>query len=248
MPVLYCVESSQSNGQPQVSFITRISPITLETELNRLREAGMTFNETDIWAIIGVLLLTTGFMEQNMNYHKAICLKNVFVSETKRQIHLLNPFVLDAYLDGVINKLINPIERIPGWRAEFWTDESLRLQASGYYPEIKSLVQASQMDANQMSISVALIGLQLASGLNEDYFLAESSGNLDKMRINQAIDSIQTRYSTLLRTFFRSIFSAVQKGEILSPSKLFSSQPTRIKTLINNSISESAYTNEIFQV
>lgn len=245
-PLLYCVGNENNSGSSQVSFLTRVSPITLETELDRLRENGMTFNETDVWAILGVLLLTGSLLEQSMNYHKAICLKNVFVSESHHKIHLLNPFVLDAYLEGLLEQLVGPILKSQNWREEYWSDLAKREEAANYYPEIKQAVQICQANCNQMAISIALLGLQLASGLDENYFLTESTGTLDKMRINQAIDSIRTRYSSALRTFFRSIFSSVQRAELLSPSKILSSQTNQIKKLINSSISESAYTNEIF--
>ena len=246
MPLLYSLETQPGNSPSQVSFLTQVSPITLETELDRLREQGMTFNETDVWAIMGVLFLTASLMEQGMNYHKAICLKNVFVSETRHQIFLLNPFVLDAYLEGVLHQLIGPLIRNAGWREEYWTNHSLREQAAQYYPDIKKCVQESQMNSHQMVISVVLIGLQIASGLTEDYFMTESGGTLDKMRINQAIDSIRNRYSSTLKTFFRSVFTSVQRGEILNSSSLLATQLSQVKTLINSSIAESAYTNEIF--
>jgi hypothetical protein len=164
---------------------TDLSANSLQREVDRLNVEDCTMSESDITAIFGVLLFTAMAMEKNLDFHRSICMKNIFL--VGNSVFLLNPYIKDSHLSRSIDTIVRPIIKIDDrWRPEYLTDIDLRSKASLYNDEIQSIIVKHRQVLGEMIISIGVVVLSVCDGKPDDYFIYQD-GAIDKLRVDQSL-------------------------------------------------------------
>lgn len=185
LPLLISPEQTE-NLDKLTEFALEISSNNLQSEVERLNGEEASMNEMDMLAIVGSLLKAACILETNLDFHKSICLQNVFVGEDG-SIGLLNQYLKNSHLEDFVRHVAKPVLRLGDrWREEYWTNRELRLKAASLNREVELLVQTHREQCLEMVLSIGLVGLCLATGKN-DHFYLDSQGKIDRPKVAQAL-------------------------------------------------------------
>lgn len=185
LPLIISPEQAGSLDR-MTEFVLEISSNSLQTEVERLNAENASMNEVDLLAIVGSLLKAACVLESHLDFHKSICLQNVFLSDDG-SIRLLNQYLKDSHLEDFVRNIVRPVIRLGDrWREEYWTSRELRLKAAGLSREVELLVQAHREQCLEMVLSIGLVGLCLATGKN-DHFYLDRDRKIDRQKVAEAL-------------------------------------------------------------
>ena len=167
------------------AVVTDLSGNNLQAELERLNRENSTMNEIDVLAVFGVLLMTSICLEKNSDFHRSLCLKNIFL--VGNSIFLLNPYIKDSHISKSIEAIVRPIMNMGAvWKPEYMWNQDSRSRAANYDREIEVLIKNHRELLYEMVVSIGVIVVSLCTGRQDDYFL-NADGSLDVYRIDESL-------------------------------------------------------------
>lgn len=87
-------------GDPVNKLYLEYSSRNLKKEVSRRSQAGERSADAEAMGIFGFLLGLGSFMEQGLEFHRSVCLKNLLIVDGRLQ--LTNPYVSDSHISLVL--------------------------------------------------------------------------------------------------------------------------------------------------
>jgi hypothetical protein len=137
----------------------------------------------------GFLMGLGSFMEQGLEFHRSVCLKNLLVME-KEGLQLMNPYVSDNHIRLVIEEYIRPIIKMGNrWNSQLFVDERLRAEVSKTDSDIRDLNTAHRKHIKQMHVDCCLTFLSLAT-TEEEHVYVSATGLKNPSAIERGIQTM----------------------------------------------------------
>lgn len=182
---IWRIDGSRNDLADCSQVITELSADSLQREVDRLNEEGCTMHEDDVTALLGVLLFTAMAMENNLEFHRSICMKNIFL--VGKSVFLLNPYIKDSHISKVLETVVRPIEKMGDkWRLEYWTNLQLRRTAANHSDEIQFIIQKHSQILGEMVLSIGIVILSVCTGMSDENFFSPD-GTLNHQRVSEGL-------------------------------------------------------------
>ena len=187
-PIMLNVDSNTTPRLDQIDeFIVEITTWSLNSEVERLNSSNETMNEVDILAILGCLIKTACQLEMNFDFHRSICLKNLFITSNGKMM-ILNQYIKDSHLNEMVHYIIRPVLDLGGlWEKEFWTDKEKRVKTGEKNQAVARVLESHRELVIDMMLSICLVGLCLCTG-KDDQFYFDSRGKIDQKRVQESLE------------------------------------------------------------
>lgn len=190
-------------------IVTDLTANNLQLEIDRLNRENKSMNELDVYAIFGALVLTSMALEKNTDFHRSICLKNIFL--VGNSIYLLNPYIKDSHISKSIDAVVRPaINMGSSWKPEYMWNQEERSRAATYDRDIEKIIRNHREILYEMVLSIGIVLMSTCVGKLDDYFL-NSDGSLDSFRIDEAI-SVDSIYQGNRRSVLKAVIRTYQKS------------------------------------
>lgn len=101
----------------------------LKSHMAQLKLADKRFSDEEALGCFGFMIGLGSFMEQGLEFHRSVCLKNLII--VNGQLQLLNPYVSDSHISLALKEFIQPIVAMgEEWENDMFTDDQLRMEVS----------------------------------------------------------------------------------------------------------------------
>jgi hypothetical protein len=174
---------------PQNDLYMDYSSHNLRKHVLELKRQGMKISVQEGLGYFGFLMGLGSFMEQGLEFHRSVCLKNLLVME-REGLQLMNPYVSDNHIRVVIEDYIRPIIRMGNrWSSQLFVDERLRAEISKTDSDIRDLNSAHRKHIKQMHVDCCLTFLSLAT-TEEEHVYVSATGLKNQASIERGIQTM----------------------------------------------------------
>ena len=205
----------------------------LRKHVLELKRQGLRVSVQEGLGYFGFLMGLGSFMEQGLEFHRSVCLKNLLIMENEG-LQLMNPYVSDNHIRVVIEEYIRPILALgERWVPQMFVDERLRAEAAKSDPGVRNLNSSHRKHIKQMHNDCCLTFLSLATTEEESAYVS-SSGVKNPAAIERGIQAmLDMGYPWEVINILRTILLPKTSADSIVPD--FESVPTFIE--INETIS-----------
>lgn len=179
------------------------SSMNMRKQLHAIRDNGMTISDHDALGFYGFLMGLGSFMEQGMEFHRSVCLKNLLILDG--QLKLTNPYVSDSHVNVVLEDFVRPIIGMgDNWTPNLFLDDQKRLELSQSDSRIRQINELHRAYIRQMHMDSCLVFLGLTNMKEDnDYMTEDGTKRLDV--IQQDLNLISSRFDPELISIIRSV-------------------------------------------
>lgn len=159
---------------PQNDICLEYSSHNLRKHVLELKRQGLTIPVHEGLGYFGFLMGLGSFMEQDLEFHRSVCLKNLLIME-REGLQLMNPYVSDNHIRVVLEEYVRPILQIGDrWLPQMFVDEKLRAEVGKTDQQIRNLNNTHRKHIKQMHIDACLTFLSLATTEEEQAYVSTS--------------------------------------------------------------------------
>lgn len=161
----------------------------LRKHVLELKRQGLRVSLQEGLGYFGFLMGLGSFMEQGLEFHRSVCLKNLLIMENEG-LQLMNPYVSDNHIRVVLEEYIRPILALgERWVPQMFVDERLRAEAGKSDAAIRNLNAAHRKHIKQMHNDCCLTLLALATTEEESAYVS-SSGVKNPAAIERGVQAM----------------------------------------------------------
>ena len=185
------------------------SAANMRKHLLALRAKGLRVPDGDVLGFYGFLMGLGSFMEQGLEFHRSICLKNLLIVDG--QLKLTNPYVSDSHVAVVLEDFVRPIIALgETWSPNLFLDDQMRLEASRTNPGVRQINELHRAYVRQMHCDSCLVFLALATMKDDnDYVDSQGQKRFDLVRAD--IKALSGRFDPELIAIVEAVL--LQEGE-----------------------------------
>lgn len=171
------------------------SAMNMKKHLQNLKQEGLRISDSEALGYFGFLVGLGSFMEQGLEFHRSVCLKNLLLIEGKLQ--LMNPYISDNHIRVVIQDFIRPILNLgEQWEPSLFVDDQLRMELSKSNLGIRQINELHRAYIRQMHSDCCLVFLAIANMQEESrYTSAEGVKNISNIETDI---NVSIRYNARL--------------------------------------------------
>lgn len=177
------------------------SSMNMRKQMLALRDAGISVSDYNALGFYGFLMGLGSFMEQGMEFHRSVCLKNLLIVDG--QLKLTNPYISDSHVGVVIEDFIRPIIAMgDNWTPNLFLDDQKRVELSKIDPRIRQVNELHRAYVRQMHMDSCLVFLGLANMREDNDYMTEDG--------RKKIDLIQHDLNAIAHRFDPELISIVE--------------------------------------
>ncbi len=174
-----------SSDDQDNSLFLDYSSQNLRKEVLKRKQAGQKMSESESLGCFGFLLGLGSFMEQGLEFHRSVCLKNLLIIDG--QLQLTNPYISDSHVGLVLRDFIRPAQALENiWTPEMVVDDRLRAEVGKQNVQVRQLNELHRAYVRQMHVDSCLAFLAVATTQDDGIFL-NSNGDPNKTAISTAL-------------------------------------------------------------
>lgn len=136
-------------------------------------------------------------MENILEYHPFIGMKNVLITNNQQHYKITNPYVYPIYLKEKKDYIMNPMaamKKNKKWKPEYDVSARSRMQDESLDPEFCKMQEFHKFQIKKNVFQVMSIILCLGTDTKENLYYEENSSRINTEYISSKIDRFNNRY------------------------------------------------------